>query len=164
MIPSISVSYSSVLNYEIVQVPVSPFDVLWCDFMILKCSTQLLREGCIPCSLNNSSFIRQLFSSKYLTSLLNFCNLILPSLQTYTVTLNTGEAALAVAVGEGWSAVATSLGLLRLFSSTGIPIALVSLKGAIVTMVGYVHQLAGTRCMYVHTRILVLVCYISALL
>ena len=69
----------------------------------------------------------------------------IPSLQTYTVTLNSGEAALAVAVGEGWSAVATSQEVLRLYSSTGIPLALVSLKGAVVAMVGYIHQLAGRR-------------------
>ena len=76
-------------------------------------------------------------------------------------------------MGEGWSAVATSHEVLRLYSSTGIPLALVSLKGAVVAMVGYIHQLAGRRmsvcvcmcvcvfffffvcmnvCMYVHTR------------
>jgi Minichromosome loss protein, Mcl1, middle region len=59
------------------------------------------------------------------------------------VNLNSGEAALAVAVGQGWSAVATSHGLLRLFSSTGIPLALLCLKGSVITMIGYAHQLAG---------------------
>lgn len=63
--------------------------------------------------------------------------------QTFTVNLNSGEAALAVAVGQGWSAVATSHGLLRLFSSTGIPLALLCLKGSVITMIGYAHQLAG---------------------
>ena len=48
-------------------------------------------------------------------------------------------------MGEGWSAVATSQEVLRLYSSTGIPLALVSLKGAVVAMVGYIHQLAGRR-------------------
>lgn len=66
--------------------------------------------------------------------------------QTFTVKLNSGESALAVAVGQGWSAVATSHGLLRLFSSTGIPLALLCLKGSVITMVGYAHQLAGTMC------------------
>lgn len=62
------------------------------------------------------------------------------------MTLNSGESALAVAVGQGWSAVATSHGLLRLFSSTGIPLALLCLKGSVITMVGYAHQLAGIMC------------------
>ena len=57
--------------------------------------------------------------------------------------LNSGEAALAVAVGQGWAAVATSHGLLRLFSSTGIPLALLCLKGSVITLIGYAHQLAG---------------------
>lgn len=90
------------------------------------------------------------------------------SLQTYTVTLDTGEAALAVAVGEGWSAVATSQEELRLFSSTGIPIALISLRGPVVTMVGYIHQLAGMRtyacthaCVHAHVIFCVFGCAYS---
>ena len=103
-------------------------------------------EGCVLCTVIISLRNYELFNSKSSTFI--FYSITASPLlffETYTVTLNTGEAALAVAVGEGWSAVATSLGLLRLFSSTGIPIALVTLKGPIVTMVGYVHQLAGKR-------------------
>ena len=76
-------------------------------------------------------------------NLITLYNLSLGFLQTFTVNLNSGESALAVAVGEGWVAVATSSGLLRMFSSTGIPLALTVLRGPIIAMVGYIHQLSG---------------------
>ena len=57
--------------------------------------------------------------------------------------LNRGEAALSVAVGQGWCAVATSKGLLRVFSSTGIALAILSLKGPVVCLTGLGAQLAG---------------------
>ena len=57
--------------------------------------------------------------------------------------MNSGESVVALAVGEGWSAVATSFGLLRVYSSTGIPIMLTCLNGPVVCMCGYLHTLAG---------------------
>jgi len=62
--------------------------------------------------------------------------------ENFTTTLSEGEAALAVAVGTGWSAVATSKGFLRIFSSTGVQISITWLKGPVVTMCGSGTQLA----------------------
>jgi len=62
--------------------------------------------------------------------------------ETFTTSLPEGEAALAVAVGSGWSAVATSKGFLRIFSSTGYQLSVSWLKGPIVCMCGYGAQLA----------------------
>ena len=62
--------------------------------------------------------------------------------ETFTTSLAEGEAAHAVAVGSGWSAVATSKGFLRIFSSTGYQLSVSWLKGPIVCMCGYGAQLA----------------------
>ena len=67
--------------------------------------------------------------------------------ETFTVTLTRGEAALAVACGEGWCAVATSLGYLRVYSSTGMQLLLVTLKGPVLCMSGHGAELA----VYYHT-------------
>jgi Minichromosome loss protein, Mcl1, middle region len=62
-------------------------------------------------------------------------------------------------------AVATSSGLLRMFSSTGIPLALTALKGPIIAMVGYIHQLSGTSLLCLDRPPLILpACYIVAAL
>ena len=62
--------------------------------------------------------------------------------ETFTKQLEAGEAALAVAVGSGWSAVATSKGFLRIFSSTGYQLSVTWLKGPVVALCGYGAQLA----------------------
>lgn len=62
--------------------------------------------------------------------------------ETFTHTLPEGEAALAVAVGCGWAAVATSIGFLRVFSSTGVQLSVTWLKGPIACLCGYGTQLA----------------------
>jgi len=67
--------------------------------------------------------------------------------ENFTVSLTRGEAAVAVACGEGWCAVATSHGFLRVFSSVGLQLALVSLRGPVVTLAGHGAELA----VYYHT-------------
>lgn len=62
--------------------------------------------------------------------------------ESFTYPLPSGEAALAVAVGTGWCAIATSKGFLRIFSSTGIQISVTCLTGPVVCLCGYGTQLA----------------------
>ena len=62
--------------------------------------------------------------------------------ETFTIDLPENEEATNVAVGRGWSAVATSTGLLRIFSSTGVQLHVFWLKGPVVTLVGSATQLA----------------------
>ena len=62
--------------------------------------------------------------------------------ESFTLTLNNGEAAVCVAVGCGWSAVATSRGLLRVFSSTGVQLSVTALKSPAVCMCAHEDQLA----------------------
>ena len=62
--------------------------------------------------------------------------------ESFTLTLNNGEAAVCVAVGCGWSAVATSRGLLRVFSSTGVQLSVTALKAPAVCMCAHEDQLA----------------------
>ena len=52
------------------------------------------------------------------------------------------EEAVAVAVGATWCACATSAGYLRLFSLSGIPLAVLSLPGPVVAMAGGARHLA----------------------
>lgn len=61
---------------------------------------------------------------------------------SFTYSLPSGEAALAVAVGTGWVAVATSKKYLRLFTSTGIQLPMIWLKGPIVSLTGSGNRLA----------------------
>lgn len=61
---------------------------------------------------------------------------------SFYLDLKESEKALCVAVGAGWAAVATSKGLLRIFSSTGVQLHVYWLKGPIVTLVGSDSQLA----------------------
>ena len=61
---------------------------------------------------------------------------------SFYLDLRTPKKALCVAVGAGWAAVATSKGLLRIFSSTGVQLHVYWLKGPAVTMVGSDSQLA----------------------
>eukprot|EP01038_Epipyxis_sp_PR26KG_P010497 gene10497-14108_t len=56
---------------------------------------------------------------------------------SFQYVLPNGENALAVAVGMGWIAVATSNQLLRVFTSTGVEAYVLCLKGPIVTICGY---------------------------
>jgi hypothetical protein len=62
--------------------------------------------------------------------------------ESFYLDLQEGEKALCVTVGAGWAAVATSKGLLRVFSSTGVQLHVYWLKGPIVTLVGSGSQLA----------------------
>lgn len=62
--------------------------------------------------------------------------------ESFYADLMDNEKALCVAMGMGWAAVATSKGLLRIFSSTGVQMHLFWLKGPVVTMVGAGSQLA----------------------
>jgi len=55
----------------------------------------------------------------------------------WSTSLPAGEEALALAVGEGWLAVATSRRLLRVFSVAGLQRAVLSLPGPIVCMSGH---------------------------
>ncbi len=61
---------------------------------------------------------------------------------SFTYTMAEGEAALAVAVGCGWVAVATSRNLLRIFSSSGLQISVTFLKGQVISIVGAKSRLA----------------------
>jgi chromosome transmission fidelity protein 4 len=54
----------------------------------------------------------------------------------WTARLEHGEAALALAAGDTWSAVATSQRRLRLFGEAGYKLAVMSLPGPVVSMVG----------------------------
>ena len=62
--------------------------------------------------------------------------------ESFTYTLGNNEKALAVAVGKGWAAVATSKQYVRLFSSTGLQLSICYLKGSVITMVGSGSRLA----------------------
>lgn len=62
--------------------------------------------------------------------------------ESFYLDLKQAEKALCVAVGAGWAAVATSKGLLRIFSSTGVQLHVYWLKGPVVTLVGADSQLA----------------------
>lgn len=62
--------------------------------------------------------------------------------ESFTYHLNDAENALCVAVGRGWAAAATSMNLLRIFSSTGIQLSIVQLPGKIVSMTGCDQTLA----------------------
>lgn len=62
--------------------------------------------------------------------------------ESFYLELKESEKALCVAVGAGWAAVATSKGLLRVFSSTGVQLHVYWLKGPVVTLVGADSQLA----------------------
>eukprot|EP01041_Mallomonas_annulata_P002297 gene2297-4467_t len=64
--------------------------------------------------------------------------------EDFTVTLPREEAAQAVAVGAGWTAVATSKRFLRIFSSTGLQLAVMWLKGPVLCMSGNGLRLAVT--------------------
>ncbi len=61
--------------------------------------------------------------------------------ESFRWTLSDGEAALAVGVGCGWVAVATSRNLLYIFSSTGMPCATMALQGPVVCLSGHEAQL-----------------------
>lgn len=61
---------------------------------------------------------------------------------SFRFNLSDGEAAVAVAVGKGWVAVATSKDFLRVFSSAGLQIATRVLHGNVVCLAGYDEQLA----------------------
>eukprot|EP01035_Chromulina_nebulosa_P018264 gene18264-23939_t len=54
--------------------------------------------------------------------------------ESFTFTMADNEDSLAIAVGKGWCATATSKQLLRIFSSTGLQISITLLKGPIVTL------------------------------
>ena len=56
--------------------------------------------------------------------------------ESFQWTLSDGEAAMAVAVGKGWLAVATSRCLLYVYSSTGLLCLVSSLPGVVVSMCG----------------------------
>ena len=57
--------------------------------------------------------------------------------EDFSLTISEGEGALAVAVGRGWAAVATTRSFLRVFTSTGLQIAIITLAaGPIVSMTG----------------------------
>lgn len=62
--------------------------------------------------------------------------------ESFQMTLSYQEEATAVACGTGWCAVSTSNNYLRLFSSTGIQLSVISLKGDVVSMVGDKTKLA----------------------
>lgn len=62
--------------------------------------------------------------------------------ESFQWTLSDGEAALAVAVGKGWLAVATSRCLLYVYSSAGLLCLVSSLPGVVVSMCGSDHLLA----------------------
>ncbi len=62
--------------------------------------------------------------------------------ETFTVDLLENEEATNVAVGTGWCAVATTKGLVRIFSSTGVQTNVFWIKGPIVTMIGSGTQLS----------------------
>lgn len=62
--------------------------------------------------------------------------------ESFQWTLSDGEAALAVAVGKGWVAVATSRCLLYVYSSTGLLCLVSSLPGVVVSMCGCDNLLA----------------------
>ena len=62
--------------------------------------------------------------------------------EDFTVTLPREEVALCVAVGEGWAAVATSKGFLRIFSCTGLQLSVTWLKGPVLCMTGARKSLA----------------------
>lgn len=59
----------------------------------------------------------------------------------WSTSLPVGEEALALAVGEGWLAVATSRRLVRLFSVAGLQRAPLSLPGPVVCMAGHAGKL-----------------------
>ena len=61
--------------------------------------------------------------------------------ETFTIDLLEGEEATNVAVGTGWCAVATTKGMLRVFSSTGVQTNVFWLKGPAVTLTGSGTQL-----------------------
>lgn len=56
--------------------------------------------------------------------------------------LEDGDAAVAVAAGSGWCAVATDKGFLHVLSSTGVTISVSWLKGPVVSMIGRDSRLA----------------------
>ena len=62
--------------------------------------------------------------------------------ESFQMTLAEEEEALAVAVGKGWVAVATSKQLLRIFSSTGLQLSTIWLRGPVVSMCGLDSRLA----------------------
>lgn len=62
--------------------------------------------------------------------------------EDFTTTLPKDEAAQAVAVGAGWAAVATSKKYLRIFSSTGLQLAVLWLRGPVLCMAGSRERLA----------------------
>jgi len=61
--------------------------------------------------------------------------------ESFRWTLSDSEAALAVAVGRGWVAVASSRNLLYIFSSAGMPCATMALAGPVVSLSGSEMQL-----------------------
>jgi hypothetical protein len=56
--------------------------------------------------------------------------------EDFTLNLLPEENALSLAVGRGWCAVATSRNLLRVFSSTGLQLAVTTLPGPVVSITG----------------------------
>jgi hypothetical protein len=62
--------------------------------------------------------------------------------ENFTTTLMNDEAALSVATGLGWVAVATSKGFLRVFSSTGLQLGVFWLRGPLVALSAYDTHLA----------------------
>eukprot|EP01034_Spumella_vulgaris_P027034 gene27034-33694_t len=62
--------------------------------------------------------------------------------ESFRFTLADSEGAVAVAVGRGWIAVATTSKLLRIFSATGLQVKIVHLRGPVVTLVGMDSRLA----------------------
>jgi hypothetical protein len=71
----------------------------------------------------------------------SFPNSLIPN-ESFKARLLPGERALAVAVGSGFISVATSTNLLRIFSSTGLPLKIVWLSGTPVCLCGLKGQLA----------------------
>ena len=62
--------------------------------------------------------------------------------ESFQMTLAEEEEAQAVAVGRGWVAVATSKQMLRIFSSTGLQLSTIWLRGQVVAMCGLDSRLA----------------------
>lgn len=62
--------------------------------------------------------------------------------ESFTITLPHGEEAVAVTVGSGWAAVASSMQYLRIFSSTGLQLLVSFVKGPVVSLVGCADKLA----------------------
>ena len=73
--------------------------------------------------------------------------------ESFRVVLPAGENAQCVAVGKGFLAVATSKDVLRIYTSTGMPVEVISMSGQVVSCVGHdtklvvVTHVGNTNCM-----------------